>query len=128
MRVVFYNYFQALLHPIKFHKYLREGREKEGENYVMPENNIIDKMAAVRANEQRDNPFNFRTAYTDFNRQFSDKYNPESAPRNRKIAYGAAAAGGLALMTPAAQSLLELTGLIDEGNRAAAQREQVLES
>ena len=28
MRVVFYNYFQALLHPIKFHKYLREGREK----------------------------------------------------------------------------------------------------
>ena len=28
MRVVFYNYFQALLHPIKFNKYLREVREK----------------------------------------------------------------------------------------------------
>ena len=28
MKIVFYNYFQALLHPIKFHKYLREGREK----------------------------------------------------------------------------------------------------
>ena len=28
MRVIFYNYFQALLHPIKFHKYLREVRNK----------------------------------------------------------------------------------------------------
>ena len=28
MKVIFYNYFQALFHPIKFHKYLREDREK----------------------------------------------------------------------------------------------------